>query len=420
MALASPLRSSGDTAILEAALSYARKGWAVIPLAPRSKVPMAELLPVDRRTGRRSWTPFRDRPASEAEIVSWFERVPDLNIGVLCGEASGGLVVVDVDHAPRQPLHLPPTVCASTGRGSHYYYRTDKPVETKKFPWGEVRGERSYVVAPPSVHPSGVRYEWDDFLGPDEHELAELPQDFTQVMPLVSGTCEEPRIHRYSKFLNEEAIGENRDSIFSVLDWAKSEEAAVAIMALCGVPSAVVGKSFRCPLPGHEEKHASASLWRHPESGHIYLRDWHRRSGHDWYTLPEVYRAIRTGKVCKLSQGEQIVWLIRALAEAKFIKLPVIMAPKLPEDAPSVARDVYEGFRLLLAVRSVYNPQQSAAPFSWDFAAAWTGRGRRQVGEAIKWLMSRGYMTRVAARGDEYGGGRLQAGLLAIGTPRPR
>lgn len=420
MTVASPLRSSRDTSIMVAALSYARMGWAVIPLAPRSKVPMSEFLPIDRRTGKRSWTPFRDRPASEAEIRSWFEHEPNINIGVLCGEASGGLVVVDVDHTPRQPLHLPPTVCASTGRGAHYYFKADQPVPTRRFEWGEVRGEGAYVVLPPSVHPSGALYEWADFLNPNQHDLAELPQEFLDDALSPSDAGREPS--KYISLVPEER--EEREASATSAEWverwAKSEEAAVAIMALCGVPGVVIGKSFRCPLPGHEERSASASLWRHPESEKIYFHDWHCRDGHAWFTLAEVYCAVRTGKVRKLSHGEQVVWMIRALADAKLVTLPVIMAPKLPEDAPAIVCDTYHGFRELLAVRSVYGPQQTAAPFSWDFAAAWTGRGRRQVGEALRWLMKRGYLTRVAARGDEYGGGRLQAGLLAIGTPRSR
>lgn len=408
------LRPIPGTEILSAALDYSRRGWAVIPLAPRSKTPMSELLPIDRKTGKPSWALYRHRPASETEIIAWFEREPNINIAILCGEASG-VVVVDVDSTPSQPLHLPPTVCASTGRGAHYYYRASELVATKTYAWGEVRGDGAYVVAPPSIHPSGARYEWADLCSPDRHELTELPAGFLGQAP---ERAEEPNI--YIRF--PEGPGDKGEEAAQteshLLRWAKSEECAVAIMGLCGVSQARIGKNFRCVLPGHEERSPSASLWRHPKSNHIYYRDWHCRDGHEWYTIPEVYAAVTTGNVRKLTQAEQGVWLTRALAKAELIKLPSVMAPRLPSDTPQIIRDVFEGFRELLAIHSMYDAQRSAAPYTWNFASDWTGRGRRQCGDAIKWLLSRGYLVRVVAKGEGHRGKRLRSGLLAIGTPR--
>lgn len=96
---------------LEAALACIRRGWSVLPLYPKSKLPYAELLPRDR-TGAPTWKLLTLRPASESEIRHWFHRDPNLNIGVALGESSGGLVVVDVDRQPSGTLHLPPTVQA--------------------------------------------------------------------------------------------------------------------------------------------------------------------------------------------------------------------------------------------------------------------------------------------------------------------
>ncbi len=142
-----------------AALEYAKRGWALVPVKPGTKVPHAELLPKDR-SGKASWKQLALRPASEAEIVSWFERDPDANVAVICGEPSGGLVVLDFDREPAEPVDLPPTAVAVTARGRHLYFRARDPVKTTRRFWGEIKGEGGYVLLPPSWHETGVRYEW--------------------------------------------------------------------------------------------------------------------------------------------------------------------------------------------------------------------------------------------------------------------
>ena len=65
--------------MLEAALNYVSKGWAVLPLAPGDKKPFSPLLP--RVKGKRSWKLLSEKPATEAEVRAWFARYPDINIG---------------------------------------------------------------------------------------------------------------------------------------------------------------------------------------------------------------------------------------------------------------------------------------------------------------------------------------------------
>ena len=43
------------------------------------------------------------------------------------------------------------------------------------------RGQGGYVVAPPSLHSSGKRYEWEPGYGPDEHPFAELPAELVSL-----------------------------------------------------------------------------------------------------------------------------------------------------------------------------------------------------------------------------------------------
>jgi Bifunctional DNA primase/polymerase, N-terminal/Primase C terminal 1 (PriCT-1) len=148
------------------ALEYAARGWRVFPL--NGKVPLA---------GTRG---CRDASSDPSLVARW----PDgANVGVATGN---GLVVLDVDgDVGAESLHelarehggLPATVSAVTGGGGeHFYFRTEAPVRNsagKLAPGLDVRGEGGYVVAPPSLHPSGRRYEWDD--PPGCAPLAPLP-----------------------------------------------------------------------------------------------------------------------------------------------------------------------------------------------------------------------------------------------------
>lgn len=126
---------------------YAARGLATLPLVPRGKRPL-----------RSGW----QRP----DPLAWTHAPEDANVGILCGDASDGLVVLDFDtpNGLREASGMKPdelavhTLVARTARGWHVYAR-DANARTGS-PWKglDVRAEGSMVVAPPSVHPSGERY----------------------------------------------------------------------------------------------------------------------------------------------------------------------------------------------------------------------------------------------------------------------
>src|SRR5262249_12157888 len=105
------------------------------------------------------------------------------NIGVDCGRS--GLLTLDLDEykdhyagtellakADRETI-----TAISGGGGEHLYYASlAKPYgnKTGELPAGvDVRGAGGYVVAAPSLHHSGRRYQWEAGYGP--HEIAPLP-----------------------------------------------------------------------------------------------------------------------------------------------------------------------------------------------------------------------------------------------------
>jgi hypothetical protein len=103
------------------------------------------------------------------------------NVGLRCGAQPNGrfLVVVDVDGprdllAPLEEEHgaFPATLTARTGSGGlHFYYWVREGVEIGNrvgiVPHVDIRGRGGQVVAPPSLHHSGKRYEWIDVREPE-------------------------------------------------------------------------------------------------------------------------------------------------------------------------------------------------------------------------------------------------------------
>ena len=70
---------------------------------------------------------------------------------------------------------LPATWISSTGRGWHVWLRYTAPIPSSTgriAPSLDVKADGGYVVAPPSIHPSGRAYTW---LVPPEGEPAEAP-----------------------------------------------------------------------------------------------------------------------------------------------------------------------------------------------------------------------------------------------------
>lgn len=179
--------------LLETALDYAKKGLAVFPLIPRDKRPLTA-------------NGFKDASTDPAKINEWWAIHPDANIGIATGQPSGGLVVIDMDLDKEKGkdgyhsfdrwcgdnfLMLPDSWLSITGRGGyHLFYKSSVPVNSR-IGWLEdvdVRADGGYIVAPPSIHPNGTRYEWEQ--SPDDYELittADTDVEFVINSILVSG-----------------------------------------------------------------------------------------------------------------------------------------------------------------------------------------------------------------------------------------
>lgn len=144
-----------DPEIVEAAKRYAARGWSVLPVGP------------DKKPRVRTWKHCQQFLITPEQAEDWFGRLKGVSgVGVVLGAVSGDIYARDFDDAgeyerwreSHQDLAttLPTT---RTARGFHVYARW-RGVRTAEVAGGELRGEGSYVVAPPSQHSSGVFYEW--------------------------------------------------------------------------------------------------------------------------------------------------------------------------------------------------------------------------------------------------------------------
>lgn len=141
----------------EAALSYLRRGWSVVPIRPDGKMPLIK------------WAQYQTKRATPEEVDSWFDQWPDANIGVITGAISE-LVVIDID--PRNGGNLDKVgrvvatdlMSKTPGGGAHLWCKypgkgvklVAKPDEYEGV---DIQADGRLVVVPPSRRSDGV-YEW--------------------------------------------------------------------------------------------------------------------------------------------------------------------------------------------------------------------------------------------------------------------
>lgn len=148
----------GTVSAVEAAKAYIKRGWSVIPIRPRDKKPLM------------AWKEFQTRFATPDELTEWFDGTNN-NIGIVAGKISN-LTIVDCDSQEAIDFfeqesaargESTETYIVQTPKGRHYYFQyvpgSNNFQAKKEWPGIDLRSEGGYVVAPPSIHPSGKPYE---------------------------------------------------------------------------------------------------------------------------------------------------------------------------------------------------------------------------------------------------------------------
>lgn len=141
-----------------------QRGWPVFPCYPRSKIPATD-------------HGLRDAVSDRGGVDRlWIKK--GFNLAATAGERAG-FFVLDVDGSDgAAALHgleqqhgaLPETLTAFTGRGTHLYFehpgRKVFSRSGKLAPGLDVKGDGGAVLLPPSIHSSGVRYQWRNDTAP--------------------------------------------------------------------------------------------------------------------------------------------------------------------------------------------------------------------------------------------------------------
>lgn len=242
-------RSLGITAEskLEAALTYAGRGWAIFPL--RGKVPA-----ISKAKGGSG---FLDATTNESQIRAWWSEHPNADIGI--ATQASGLLVLDVDERNGGDVSLaaletkygalsqtPECITGSGGR--HIYFKAPEPdqVQRKSAALGEGLDLPPYVVAPPSVHPAtGRSYEWDGALHPDDIAKAAAP-------PWLIDVAQSSLTKKSNRFDDESLILEgNRNSTLTSLGGSMIR----AGISASGIRAALLAENaMRCSPPLSESE----------------------------------------------------------------------------------------------------------------------------------------------------------------------
>jgi hypothetical protein len=253
--------------LVEWALRYAERGFPVFPLAERSKIPL------------KNTQGLKDATTDPAVVRAAWAKNPNLNIGLA---VPGDYVVVDVDDEQAlqvlsaQDVTLPATVRAKTARGYHFWYRC-APSEFRPkvgiFEGVDIRAMGGYVVAPPSIHPSGVRYSW--LVPPKAGSFAPRPDWLAQLGAKASEEKAEPvraesvlagidqgardvTLFRYACSLRHRGIGREEAEALVLHAAANSSPPFPKAKAIEKVASAWKYKSERDERRKEEAKHWTA------------------------------------------------------------------------------------------------------------------------------------------------------------------
>lgn len=171
----------GFTSTLDAACRYAEIGWPVFPCRKHpDKQPLTE-------------HGFKDASTDEAQVVKWWRRWPDAQVGVATEGAN--LTVIDLDLNPAEGkdgiasfsrlcdengLHGCGLIASTPRGGRHYVYLgTDPPT-----PMGQdilpgsgidVRAAGSYIIVPSPASPGREWAVGDPFVKSGETDVAAMP-----------------------------------------------------------------------------------------------------------------------------------------------------------------------------------------------------------------------------------------------------
>jgi len=123
--------------------------------------------------GNQGWEKFQVTRPNRLQLDKWFNKDTPTGIAIVCGGVSNGMVALcfNTDDGPelffgkeRWEMLLSRTYVVKTQRGYHVYLRSSTKIKSQNKTkdgqecWLEIRSDGNYIIAPPSLHPSGIPY----------------------------------------------------------------------------------------------------------------------------------------------------------------------------------------------------------------------------------------------------------------------
>ena len=218
---------------LEAALQLAEAGWYIIPGHPTEKRPY---------TSGEGGSASRDPDL----IKSWWGTWPQATVGINVGLS--GLLVVDIDiHDEYENgfesigrlcralgkeddwLDKVSLVTRSGGGGQHHLFRAPDGVDfqSRKIRWMsgvDILVGTSFLVLPPSQHPSGDTYRW--LRGPSEFAVEQMPPELLAHFLRRASTGTEPTIgltgiELASVLVHGSPTGQRNQDLVRLIGWMR-------------------------------------------------------------------------------------------------------------------------------------------------------------------------------------------------------
>lgn len=227
--------------------------FSVIPIIVRGKVPMIR------------WQDYQSALPEEGEILEWWTRWPEANVGIVTGKISG-ITVVDVDTeagfvALRKfmpELMLTPTAKTQKG-GRHLYFKYVPGLSNRvrAMDGVDVRSEGGFVVAPPSEGERGS-YEWIDGMGLGQVEIEEMPDALVEALKQPAQTAGPA-----ARVVTPESMaeGSRNDTVFhAALSLVKGGIATRGELLTLAIP---IGRACQPPLPFKEIETICDSALKH-------------------------------------------------------------------------------------------------------------------------------------------------------------
>lgn len=174
----------------EFAFYYRAYGLQIVPAV----YPMRG--PGDKRPRLATWTEFHNALVPDSLFQNWFTPSAKPNMGLICGQCSGNVLVVDLDVYKSGEATLwweyatggiePETWRQTTGGGGKQVLLRAPPdvtIHNASTNIGvDIRGQGGFAMLPPSQHMSGRDYAWDEGFAPWDCSIADVHADLLQAI----------------------------------------------------------------------------------------------------------------------------------------------------------------------------------------------------------------------------------------------